>query len=142
MTVLNYRHNRRDGNLRAAIGPAATIIQNRILTDGLRSDRGLLSQPIIPLSASRRGMTIDEEQRELNRELDAIEKSARAQGWTIKTRSDTAFRLVARNGNRYSFPVGSPAETRDRLRAFAQQLVSAGLRLSQLVLKPVNEEHD
>ena len=140
VTVLDYNPRRRDGNLRAAIGPAATTIRNRISIEGLRSDRGLASQPVTAISASRRGLTIDEEQRELNRELDAIEKSARAQGWTVRTRSDTAFRLVARNGNRYSFPIGSAAETRDRLRSFSQQLAGAGLRLSQMVLRPVNEE--
>jgi hypothetical protein len=142
VTVLGYRNNRRDGNLQAAIGPAATAIQKRIAAEGLRQDRslpmGTVSTPTA--SASRRGMTIDEEQRELDRELDAIEKSAAAQGWTIKTRSSTAFRLVARNGQRYSFSIGSPAETRDRLRPFAGQLKDAGLRPSQLVLRRVNEE--
>lgn len=140
ITVLDYNPNRKDGNRRAAIGPAATAISNRISTEGLRSDRGLVSPPTTSVSASRRGLTIEEERKELNRELDAIEKSAKAQGWLMKTRSDTAFRLVARNGNRYSFPIGSPAETRDRLRPFAQQLADAGLRLSQPVLRPVNEE--
>lgn len=140
ITVLDYNANRNDGNLRAAIGPAATTILNRIQNEGLRSDRRLISQPVTTFSASRRGLTIDEEQRELNRELDAIEKSAKAQGWTVRTRSDTAFRLVARNGNRYSFPVGSAAETRDRLRSFSQQLADAGLRLTQTVLQPVTEE--
>jgi hypothetical protein len=141
VTVLKYKANRRDGNIQATIGPAATKIQSRILTEGLRSDRSLQPSavPAPPASASRRGMTLDEEQRELDRELDAIEKCATAQGWTVKTRSSTAFRLVAKNGQRYSFPIGSPAETRDRLRPFAQQLQTAGLRPSQLVLRPVNE---
>ena len=39
VTVLTYRPNRRDGNLRAAIGPAATAIRERIAADGMRSDR-------------------------------------------------------------------------------------------------------
>lgn len=139
VTVLDYKHNRSDQNLQAAIGPAATMIGNRIATEGLRDDRGLTQQAIPSKSANRRGLTMGEEEKELNRELDAIEKAAKAQGWVVKTRSDTAFRLVARNQNRYSFPIGSPAETRDRLRSFAQQLQNAGLRLSQLVLYPVNE---
>jgi hypothetical protein len=139
ITVLNYNADRKDGNLRAAVGPAATAIRNRISAEGLRVGRGLVSEPITTTPASRRGLTIADESSELNRELDAVVKSAKAQGWTVKTRSDTAFRLVARNGNRYSFPIGSPAETRDRLRIFAQQLNSAGLRLSQLLLNPVNE---
>jgi hypothetical protein len=139
ITVLDYKPDRKDGNLRAAVGPAATTIRSRISAEGLRVGRGLVPEPITTSPASRRGLAIADESRELNRELDAVAKSAKAQGWTVKTRSDTAFRLVARNGNRYSFPIGSPAETRDRLRIFAQQLNSAGLRLSQLLLDPVNE---
>jgi hypothetical protein len=139
ITVLDYNPDRKDGNLRAAVGPAATAIRNRVSAEGFRVGRGLVSEPIITTAASRRGLTIADESSELNRELDAIAKSANAQGWTVKTRSDTASRLIARNGNRYSFPIGSPAETRDRLRVFAQQLNSAGLRLSQLLLNPVNE---
>jgi len=46
ITVLDYNPNRRDLNLRAAIGPAATAILNRISTEGLRNDRGLVSEPI------------------------------------------------------------------------------------------------
>lgn len=111
----------------------------RISLDGLRSSRELKSQPLQAKSAPRRGLTIEEEQSELNRELDAIETSAKAQGWSVRTRSGTAFRLIAKNGNRYSFALGSPAETRDRLRVFAEQLQSAGLRISQPVLKPVND---
>lgn len=104
--------------------------------------RELATDSVSAFSALRHGLTLDEEERELNRELGAIEKSARAQGWKIRTRSDTAFRLVARNGDRYSFPIGSAAETRDRLRSFSQQLADTGLRLPQTVLKPVNEEAD
>jgi|HubBroStandDraft_1064217.scaffolds.fasta_scaffold57345_2 hypothetical protein len=140
VTLLDYRHNRSDGNIQAAIGPAATEIQKRILSEGLKSGRALPheSQPSGSASAARRGLTIEEEQAELNRELDAIVTAATAQGWQVKTRSATALRLVARNGQRYSFPIGSPAETRDRLRDFASQLNTAGLRPSQLVLLPVN----
>jgi hypothetical protein len=138
VTSLNYRPNRRDQDLQAAIGPAATAIRNRISSEGLRSERGL-PQPISPARASRRGLTIDEEQRELDRELDAIVRAAEAQGWTVRTRSSTAFRLVAQNGKRYSLPVGSPADTRDRLRQYAEQLNGAGLRVSQTVLRPVND---
>jgi hypothetical protein len=139
VSCLTYKSNRRDRDLQASIGPAATSIKNRISNEGLRSEREL-PRSISPAMASRRGLTIDEEQRELDRELDAIVKAAEAQGWTIRTRSSTAFRLVARNGKRYSLAVGSPADTRDRLRQYAEQLSSAGLRFSQLVLRPVNDE--
>lgn len=137
VSCLKYRSNRRDGDLQATVGPAATSIRNRISDEGLRVERGL-PQTASPTVAARRGLTLDEEQRELDRELDAIVTAAEAQRWTVRTRSSTAFRLVARNGKRYSLSVGSPAETRDRLRQYAQQLNDAGLRVSQSVLAPVN----
>jgi hypothetical protein len=140
VTCLAYRHGRSDGNVRAAIGPAATEIRNRIAREGLRRDRSLGQEDSAAAtgSAIRRGLTVDEERSELQREIDAIDKAAKAQGWQVKTHSDTAYRLVAKNGQRYSFPIGSPAETRDRLRTFAQQVNTAGLRVSQTVLAPVN----
>lgn len=93
-------------------------------------------------SALRHGLTLDEEERELSRELDAIERSVTAQGWTVRTRSNTAFRLIGRNGEKYSFPLGSAGETRDRLRSFSQELADLGLRIPQTVLKPINEDVD
>jgi hypothetical protein len=141
VTVLEYRADRTDGNIQAAVGPAATAISNKVTAVGLRKDRELPRSDTAPISASahRRGLDPTEEAKELDRELDAIVVAAEAQGWVIKTRSTTAFRLVTKNGNRYSFPLGSPAETRDRLRPFAQQLKTAGLRVSSVVLRPVNE---
>lgn len=136
VSMLSYKTNRRE--LRVAVGPAATRIRDRVAAKGLRKLR-VLSETATPESASRRGLSMDEEQKELNRELDAIVVAAEAQGWTVRTRSSTAFRLISNNGRRYSLPIGSPAETRDRVREYAQQLSSAGLRISQLVLKPVND---
>jgi hypothetical protein len=136
VTRLNYKSNRK--LLQAALGPAATVIREMITSKGLRREREL-PRSTTPEVASRRGLTIDEEQRELDRELDAVVVAAEAQGWTVRTRSNTAFRLTAKNGKRYSLPIGSPAETRDRLREYSQQLNSAGLRISQTVLLPVND---
>jgi predicted nucleotide-binding protein len=39
-TCLTYRSNRRDQNLRAAVGPAATAIRNRIMSLGIRRNPG------------------------------------------------------------------------------------------------------
>jgi predicted nucleotide-binding protein len=39
VTCLTYKSNRKDGNLQAAIGPAATKIRNRIASLGLRPSR-------------------------------------------------------------------------------------------------------
>jgi hypothetical protein len=41
VTCLDYRYNRRDQNLQAAIGPAATRIRDRIAREGPRSEREL-----------------------------------------------------------------------------------------------------
>ena len=59
ITVLDYRHHRRDGNLRAAIGPAAAAIQERIMADGMRRERDP-SGPVTPARAPWRGITIEE----------------------------------------------------------------------------------
>jgi predicted nucleotide-binding protein len=39
-TCLTYRSNRKDHNLRAAVGPAATSIRNRIMSLGIRRNPG------------------------------------------------------------------------------------------------------
>ena len=59
VTVLDYRHNRRDGNLRAAIGPAATAIHERIAAEGSRSGRDA-SARITSTRAPWTGTTINE----------------------------------------------------------------------------------
>ena len=138
IVMLDYRPNRADNNFRAALGPAARAIKDGIQRYGLRGDRKSsdVAEPT-DTSAARRGLTLDEERAELDRELDAITTAAEAQGWSVKTRSKTAYRLIAINGQRYSLTIGSPAETRDELRKFAKQLREAGLRISQAVLRPV-----
>lgn len=40
VTCLTYRSNRKDQNLRAAIGPAATAIRNRVVSLGVRRTLG------------------------------------------------------------------------------------------------------
>jgi predicted nucleotide-binding protein len=40
VTCLTYRSNRKDRNLRAAVGPAATAIRNRIVSLGIRRTLG------------------------------------------------------------------------------------------------------
>ena len=59
VTVLDYRHNRRDGNLQAAIGPAATVIHRRIAAEGSRIGRAA-SLRITPTRAPWTGTTINE----------------------------------------------------------------------------------
>lgn len=138
VATLDYNAGRQDGNLEAALGPTATKIETKISALGLRLGRNDPSPSAA--TATRRGLTRDEEQAELDRELSAIERAASAQGWTVKTKSSSAFRLVSKSGQRYSFALAGPAVTRDRLREFARQLQQAGLRISGPVLSPVNAE--
>ena len=139
VTRLTYRSERRDGNLHAALGPATTEMESRIMRLGVREDRAESQQ--LP-SSTRRGLSRDEEQEELRRELNAIARAAESQGWTVKTDTGSAFRLVSRNGQRYSFPIAEPGATRDRLRTYARQLSDAGLRVSSAVMNPVGATVD
>lgn len=128
---LDFRDNRADGRLQAALGSPATHIEAQVRELGLRESR---SAPVSTTSAGRRGLSMSEEQSALEKEIAAVVKAAKAQGWTIRTLSDTAFRLVSPNGRRYSLALGAPATTRDALRPFAGQLRDAGLRISTAVL--------
>jgi len=128
---LDFNAQRQDGNLQSALAVPATKMEPIITRLGLRSTRAL--EPAPAFAASRRGLSVTDESAALEMELDAVEKAAAAQKWEIRTRSSTAFRLVAPNGRRYSFPIGQPAKTRDELRGFAKQLKSAGLRISSTV---------
>lgn len=129
---LDFNASRQDGNLQAAMGPPATKIEQAIDRLGLLVRRSAVVESMA--TSDRRGHTRADEAAALDKEVDAIVKAATAQSWKVKTRSDTALRLVAPNGNRYSFPVGEPARTRDELRLFARQLKAAGLRISSVVL--------
>jgi hypothetical protein len=129
---LDFRSNRQDGNLHAAMGVVATKMEPIISRLGLLHPQEIPSMAEAIESYPRRN-SLAEESAALEKELDAIVKAAEAQKWVIRTRSDTAFRLVAPDGARYSFPIGQPALTRNELRPFALQLKKAGLRISSLV---------
>lgn len=136
VTTLTYRPERQDGNLSAALGPCSTAIRQRIISLGLRTARASIKG--MNTDVSRRGLTRAEELAELERELDAIVRAAESQGWQVKTRSGSALRLISKNNQRYSFPIGSPGESRDQLREFAAQLNRAGLRVSGKLTEPVH----
>jgi hypothetical protein len=132
ITTCQFRNDREDGNIRAAINPAAREIRKVMDALGLRSSTGLVRATEIASSTST--LSLKEEAAELERELDALSIAAEAQGWSVKTRSRSAFRLLDRGGSRYSFPLGDPRETRIRLREFAQTLAQEGLRINQTLL--------
>lgn len=127
---ITYQAYRNDSNLAAALGPAVLQINTVVKALGLFEDRGSFG------GFERRGLTLEDEEAELVREVDALVKNVESQGWTVKTRSSTALRIVGRNGQRYSLPLASASEARDAMRPFARELKAAGLRVSGFLLEP------
>lgn len=125
LTRLPYRP-RSDGNHRAAVTEAALLIEERVRSMG-RLDRA--SAPVdttSPLTA-------------LQRELDLLCDNAVAQGWTVKTNSQTTLRLVSPRGRPFTLTKSQPNETRFNIRYFASQLRAAGLRVNYTLRRPVDE---
>jgi hypothetical protein len=135
ITTLRYNPDRSDHNLDAALGPVVRQIKINIKEEGVKSEQGVDATP--SSKVTRPKLAVSEERDELLRELTMLERAAEAQNWTVKTHSDSAFRLVSNTETRYTLALGDPAETRDRLRGYAAQLKAAGLRVSQTVLLPV-----
>jgi hypothetical protein len=135
VTRATYKR-RQDGKLRAALAPVGLKIRERLAQLGPREEGGtLMAAPTPPTSA----ISLAEEQTLLDQELDSLSTSAQAQGWTLKTRSKTAYRVVAPDGRRFSLPLGDPRVTRADLRPYATDLAKNGLRLSRVLVTPVNE---
>lgn len=113
------------GNLRAALNNAALAIEQQISTHGQR--------PPIPVSGKLTGRTV------LSQELELVCSSALAQGWTVKTNSETTLRLRSTRGKTYTLTKATPAQTRVELRRFAAELRAGGLRINRSVRHPVAE---
>jgi len=119
---------REDHNWRAAVGPAAFQIGGAMTGLGVR--------PNVSSSVNSRASV---DHRELETEIGRITRSALAQGWKVKTNSDTTLRLQSPRGRTLTFPIKAPTTAREELRAFAAELRAAGLRVNQSVRRPVSE---
>jgi hypothetical protein len=131
-TTCTFRSDRADARARAAIGPAATEIRDVIRRLGGKNRTTPGDTEAAPAASN---LSLADEQRELDRELDVLTNALVAHGWQIKTRSISAFRVLDRAGEQYSLPLGDPRETRARLRPFAEQISGKGVRLSQTLLR-------
>ncbi|WIB72525.1 nucleotide-binding protein [Curtobacterium sp. MCBD17_026] len=127
LTWLPYRA-RDDQNTRAAVNDATIGITARIRTLGRRSAPAATS-----LSS---GMGHREA---LITEIARICSDAEAQGWLVKTNTETVLRLRSPRGQTLAFTLGEPAQSRNELRDFASQLRTHGLRVSRSVRRPVSE---
>jgi hypothetical protein len=131
-----FYNRRKDGNTRAAINPAALQIRNAMSTAGAkrrvppdRDDKGSVVS-----GEGTAKLSLAEERAELERELDTVSRAVVAQGWRVKTRSSSAFRVVSPDGSKYSLTLGEPRATRRELREFALKLNKQGVRLSRAIL--------
>ncbi|MGO4104696.1 nucleotide-binding protein [Leifsonia sp. YAF41] len=128
LTWLPYEP-REDGNQSAAVNNAVLGITARIRSLGPRTS----FQSGSPSRESQ------DQRHALDIEIERVCSAARAQGWRVKTNSDTALRLQNRTGLRFTFPIGESAASRVAFRSFAAQLRANGLRISQSVRRPVGD---
>jgi predicted nucleotide-binding protein len=75
----------------------------------------------------------------LRREITSLCSSAAAQGWRVRTKSDSTVRIENRKGVTFRFSIGKPGPSRVRLRRFAAELRGNGLRVNNSVRRPVHD---
>ncbi|HEY2715865.1 MAG TPA: nucleotide-binding protein [Solirubrobacterales bacterium] len=137
VTRATYRH-RVDSKLRSALNPVGVEIRERMKELGPRG-RGVVTLAAPTEIPEQQDRPLEEEERLLEQELNILSTSAEAHGWTVKTHSTSAYRLVAPDGVRFSLTLGEPHATRRDLRAYARELNEYGLRLSRSLLTPIGE---
>lgn len=122
----DYREDRSDGNLRAALNAAAVDARHAIENQGPRT----ASAQTAPTQG---GAAKSNEELALADDLERIRRNAIAQGWQVRA-ADTALRLRSPKGTRFSCPLDAdPRVARTQLREFAKELRAAGLRVSSRV---------
>jgi len=128
LTFLHYTPRVYDENLTAALGPATVEVMNQVRQHGRRQLGGAGSDPAEAAT----------EAAALRRELDITAANARAQGWRVRTNSDTTLRLDSPRVHRHTFSFSMKAAHQGRieLRAFVSELRGDGLRLNSTVRRP------
>jgi len=124
LTRLPYRPNAESPS--AAVTAAALQIEERVRSLGPRHT-----------GANEGGVAV--QRPALEHELDLLCANAVAQGWTVKTNSQTTLRLTSPRGRVYTLAKGQPNTTRAALRPFAAELRAAGLRVNSSVRGRVDE---
>jgi predicted nucleotide-binding protein with TIR-like domain len=137
VTRATYRR-RADSKLRPALNPVGLQIREQMEELGPRG-RGAVSLAAPTEIREQPRRSLKEEESLLEEELKVLSTSAEAHGWTVKTHSESAYRLVAPDGVRFSLTLGDPHRTRRDLRAYARELNQYGLRLSRSLLTPIGD---
>jgi hypothetical protein len=126
---LRYPTGRSDGNLRAALGPAALDARELFSSMGSRQHGVVLGSESV--GAERHAHL-------LARELEMLDCSIVSQGWRrIRQRSVTTLRYQSPKGKRFSLRISpDPAITRADLRDLARELRAHGLRVNDRLRQP------
>lgn len=123
LTRLPYH---RQENLRAAVTAAALQVHERVRSLG-------------PISRGAPTGGSGSQDLALADELKLLCENAVAQGWTVKTNSETTLRLRSPRGKAFTMSKSRPNDTRIRLRSFAAELRAAGLRVNNSIRRPPEE---
>lgn len=126
LTRLPYRPQSDGGNYRAAVNDAALQIEQQVRSLGRLVRESAASNARSPSAA-------------LNQEIEILCANATAQGWTVKTNSETTLRFRTPRGKTLTLAKGQPEATRVELRRFTAQLKAAGLRVNTSVRRPVGD---
>lgn len=133
LTWLPYKA-RSDGNKRAALNAAILGISEAIEREGRRTTS------VTPSAALSSSVESNLSQgRILRDEIQRLIRDALAQGWAVKTDSDTTLRLVSSKGRRFAFSLDAQdaRATRVRLRSYVGELRGAGLRVNRSIRRPL-----
>jgi hypothetical protein len=114
--------DRDDDNLSAAVMRPTLAIHRQIKSLGQR-----------PRSQSGTSAPVGE--RELDRALRLLRTSALAQGWRVRGKSETTFRLESRKGERFSLAIWDEPAALEQLGSYVRKLRANGLRVNQSVAR-------
>ena len=128
ITTCTFRSQRHDENLRAAVNPAALRIRETMVRLGTRTS-----------GVKPRKLSVAEERMALASELDTLTGNVESQAWSLKTRTESVYRVGSPRGTDHSLDLGgAPRGARVKLRAFALELDKRGLRVDPSLLGPLD----
>jgi len=113
--------DRDDDDLSAAVTKPTLAIRRQIKKFG----RKVRSQPETAAPAS---------EHDLDRALRLLRASALAQGWRVRGKSETTFRLESRKGARFPLAIWDQPAALEQLGSYVRTLRANGLRVNQSVL--------
>lgn len=140
LTRLPYRND--VGGGRQAVSQAVYKVKQAVAKHGRRDSPITSNAPpsvLPPPQALTSGRDPAIEAEFLAREIGTLERDAVAQGWALKTNTDTTLRLKSPRGHTFALAKSTPERTREDLRTFVRELRGHGLRTTTALRKPVEE---